>query len=62
MIHDPSPDRTAELSVLFRIISRRDWDRMQSWHRACPGSEVEHLMHGLFVLTVPAGGAAKVAA
>jgi hypothetical protein len=54
------PDRSpvcTELSVLFRVISRRDWDRLQGWHRACPGSTVEHLMHGLFVLTIPAGGA-----
>ncbi|MDQ3387529.1 MAG: hypothetical protein M3475_08055 [Actinomycetota bacterium] len=42
-----------------KIITRRDWDRLQSWHRACPGSEVEHLMHGLFVLAAPTGGAAQ---
>ncbi len=56
------PECAAEVIVLFRIITRRDWDRLQGWHRACPGSSVEHLLFGLFVLTVPGGGAAKVAA
>ncbi len=51
------PECTAEVMVLFRIISRRDWDGLQGWHRSCPGSTVEHLMHGLFILTIPAGGA-----
>ena len=51
-----------ELSILFRIISRHDWDRLQGWHRSCPGSTVEHLMHGLYVLTIPAGGAYEAAA
>ena len=46
---------SSELSVLFRIISRRDWDRMQSWHEACPDSRTEHLMYGLYVLHLPAG-------
>lgn len=57
-------NRTAriEVMVLFRIISRRDWDRLQAMHRACPGSTVEHLMHGLFVLTILAGGATEGAA
>lgn len=45
----------AELTVLFRILSRRDWDRLQGWRAACPGSRVEHLMHGLYALHVPAG-------
>ena len=49
------------LMVMFRIISRRSWDELQSWHRACPGSTVEHLMKGtgLYVLTVPPGGAGE---
>ncbi len=46
---------TSELTVLFRIISRRDWDRLQGWHTACPGSRIEHLMFGLYALHVPAG-------
>jgi hypothetical protein len=41
---------------MFRIISRHSWDVLQGWHRSCPGSTVEHLAHGLYVLTVPAGG------
>lgn len=45
----------AELSVLFRIISRQDWDRLLGWRAACPGSRIEHLMHGLYALHVPAG-------
>jgi hypothetical protein len=56
ILPDRSPERT-ELSVLFRIISRRSWDELQAWHRACHGSRVEHLMFGLYVLTIPAGSA-----
>jgi len=44
-----------EMSVLFRIISRRDWDRLLGWRAACPGSRIEHLMHGLYALHVTAG-------
>ncbi len=44
-----------ELSIVFRIISRREWNRLHGWHRACPGSRIEHLMHGLYVLHVPTG-------
>jgi hypothetical protein len=60
MITDNRPERT-EVMVMFRIISRRSWDELQSWHRACPGSTVEHLEHRLYVLTVPAGGAEAAA-
>lgn len=49
------------LLVLFRIISRRSWDELQSWHRALPGSRVEHLMHGLYVLHIKPGGARRLA-
>jgi len=45
----------SELTVLFRIISRQDWARLLGWWAACPGSRIEHLMHGLYVLHVPAG-------
>jgi hypothetical protein len=55
MITDSCPERT-ELMVMFRIISRHSWDVLQGWHKSCPGSSVEHLEHGLYVLTVPAGG------
>ncbi len=55
MIPADLQERT-ELSVLFRILTRRSWDELQAWHRACPGYRVEHLMFGLYVLTIPAGG------
>jgi hypothetical protein len=47
-----------DISVLFRIISRRSWDELQSWHKALPGSRVEHVMKGtgIFVLIVSPGG------
>jgi hypothetical protein len=44
-----------ELTVLFRIISRHDWDRLLGWRAACTGSCIEHLMHGLYALHMPAG-------
>lgn len=54
--------RTDEsISVLFRIISRRSWDELHSWHKAFPGSRIEHLMHGLYVLHVEPGGARELA-
>ncbi len=56
------PENTSdciELMVMFRIISRHSWDVLQGWHRACPGSTVEHLMFGLYVLILPAGGAGE---
>ncbi len=56
-----NPQECTEVMVLGRIITRRDWDRLQGWHRSCPGSTVEHLMFGLYVLTIPAG-CAEVAA
>ena len=48
-----------ELMVMFRIISRQSWEELQSWHRACSGSTVVHLAHGLYVLAVPPGGAGE---
>ena len=57
-----NPPTRTEVMVLFRIISRRDWDRLQAMHRACPRSAVEHLMFGLYLLTIPTGGATEVAA
>jgi hypothetical protein len=50
---DYGRERT-EVMVMFRIISRHSWDVLQSWHKSCPGSTVEHLKYGLYVLTVPA--------
>jgi hypothetical protein len=54
------PKPTEGISVLFRIISRRSWDELQSWHKALPGSRVQHLMHGLYVLHVKPGGTSWV--
>ncbi len=56
MIPDKPPE-CAEVMVLFRIITRREWEELQGWHRSCPGSTVEHLYAGLYLLTIPAGGA-----
>jgi hypothetical protein len=61
MIPESCPERTGVM-VMFRIIGRRDWEARQSWHRSCPGSTVEHLYRGLYVLTVPADGAREAAA
>ena len=55
MITDNPPGRI-EVMVMFRILTRREWDNLQSWHKSCPDSTVEHLEYGLYVLTVPAGG------
>ena len=55
MIADSRPERT-EVMVMFRILTRREWDNLQSWHKSCPGSTVEHLYRGMYVLTIPAGG------
>jgi hypothetical protein len=56
------PAERTEVMMMFRIISRRSWDELQSWHKSCPGSTIEHLHRGLYVLTVPAGGASEVEA
>jgi hypothetical protein len=56
--YNEPPDET--LAVLFRIISRHSWDELQSWQKALPGSRVEHLMHGLYVLTVEPGGSSSL--
>ncbi len=60
MITDNPTEHTGVM-VMFRILTRRDWDNLQSWHASHPGSSVEHLHCGLFVLTVPAGAAREAA-
>jgi hypothetical protein len=55
IIPDEHPERI-EVMVMFRILTRREWDKLQSWHKSCPGSTVEHLYAGLYTLTIPAGG------
>jgi hypothetical protein len=57
MIPDNVEERTDGVMVLYKIISRYSWDRLQALHKSCPGSSVEHLMHGLYVLHIPPGGA-----
>ena len=48
---------TGGTMVLFKIISRYFWDKMQAWHKACPGSHIEHVMAGtgIYVLHLPPG-------
>src|SRR5215203_1888945 len=63
MILDPSslhhsPPET--LVVLFKIISRRSWDELHRWHEALPGSRIEHVLYGMYVLIVPQGGTREV--
>lgn len=50
-----------DISVLFRIISRRSWDQLQSYHAALPGSRIEHLMFGIYVLHILPGGSLETA-
>ena len=51
------------LIILFRIISRRSWDRLQGLHEAFfPGSRVEHVLHDSYVLIIEPGGARRSAA
>jgi hypothetical protein len=57
----PEP-RPETLAVLFRIISRESWRKLQAWQDALPGSRVEHLMIGIYVLHIPPGGAGELAA
>jgi len=56
---EPQPET---LVILFRIISRRSRDELQSLHKAFPRSQVEHVLHGIFVLHIPRGGARRLAA
>ena len=56
----PEP-RAEALVVLFRIVSHRSWDEFQSWREAFPGSRVEHVLHGIYVLTIAPGGARRLA-
>lgn len=48
------------LMVLFKIISRRSWENLQDWHAACPGSYIEHLCGGMYILHIPADGTANL--
>lgn len=56
---DDSPPES--LVVLFRIVSRESWDKLRSWHAALPGSRVEHVLFGIYVLIIEPGGARRIA-
>jgi hypothetical protein len=62
-----SPDRSIQdrlpesLMVLFRIISRRSWDEHQSLHEAFLGSQVEYVLHGIYVLIIEPGCTRRLA-
>jgi hypothetical protein len=62
LILPENPAERTEVMVLFRIIGRHSWDRLQAWHRSCPGSTVEHVLYGIYVLHIPPGGSGEVAA
>lgn len=55
----PEP-RTNALVMLFRIISRKSWDDLQSLHEAYPGSRVEHVLYGIYALIIEPGGARRL--
>ena len=42
--------------MLFKIISRRSWDELHRWREALPGSRIEHVLYGMYVLIIPQGG------
>ena len=47
--------------VSFKIINRHSWDNLQSWKAALPGSQIEHVLHGIYVLIIETGGARRLA-
>jgi hypothetical protein len=51
---------TESLLLLFRILARREWDRLQEMHRSFPGSVVEHVAAGIFVLHIQPGAAREL--
>ncbi len=55
----PQP-QTEPLIILIRIISHRSWDELQSLHEAFPGSRMEHVLDGTYVLVVKPGGARRL--
>jgi hypothetical protein len=54
-----SPPET--LVILFRIISRKSWEELHRWREALPGSRVEHVLYGIYVLIILQGGARELA-
>jgi hypothetical protein len=54
------PDSPTEpLLILFRILTPREWDRLQQMHRPFPGGAVEHVEADTFVLHIESGGARR---
>jgi len=51
----PKP-RTEALIIVFRIISRKWWDELQSLHGALPENRIEHVQYGIYVLVIGPGG------
>jgi transposase len=54
---EPGPEG---VMVLFRIISSRSLEELRASHTAFPGSRVEHVMHGIYVLIIEPGGAMEL--
>ena len=46
----PENDKTL---ILWRIITRRDWDNLQRFQRMHPRSTIEHLYAGMYAVQVP---------
>lgn len=59
IVQDSLPDT---LVVPFKIISRRSWDELQGWHAVLPGSQIEHVLFGVYALIIPPDGAKDLAA
>jgi hypothetical protein len=52
MITDNLPERTDTL-VVWRVITRRDRVAMQRYQMETPGSTIEHILAGIYVVVVP---------
>jgi hypothetical protein len=46
-------DVPEERWYIYRVLSRRSWDELQALLESNPGSDIEHLEYGLFVLRLP---------
>jgi hypothetical protein len=54
MITDnPQAHSPEERWVVYRVLSRYSWEVLQDLAQCRPGSSVEHLEHGLFLLRKP---------
>lgn len=51
-----------DMLVLFKVITRQSWRRVQTFVEAHPGSRLEHVSAGIYVVHVPAGGALEASA